>query len=188
MPNWTYNNILIKGEKKNLDKFMNDAIRNEDGNLSLSSWLPIPETFEKYDTTNHPDGKGLEVGKRLRSWEDDSPIVTEELIEEYKQATKEQKEQYGVVGWYDYNVKTFGCKWDSEVVLEKNTDTEIVLSAETPWSAPNNWLRTISKKYPELIFHLHADYEEGFWMDLEFTDGLEAEKGFGEIVFDDEEE
>lgn len=189
MPNWTYNTITIKGEKKNLDKFMNDAVKLENGELSLSSWIPTPETFLEYDTTNHPNGKGLKVGEKLYDGiGDQEEVITEELIEEYKQATKEQKEQYGVVGWYDYNVMTFGCKWDSEVVLEKSTDTEIVLSTETPWSAPYNWLRTISKKYPELVFHIHADYEEGFWMDLEFTDGLEAEKGYGEIVFDDEEE
>lgn len=190
MPNWTYNTITIKGEKKNLDKFMNDAVKLENGKLSLSSWIPTPETFLEYDTTNHPNGKGLKVGEKLYDGiGDQEEVITEELIEEFKQATKEQAEKYGVVGWYDYNVKTFGCKWDCEVVLEKNTNTELVLSVETPWSAPENWLQTLSKNYPELSFKLHAVYEEGFWEDIEYSKGLKAklDEGEEEYEVDDEE-
>lgn len=190
MPNWTYNRIVVKGEKENLDKFMNDAIRDENGNLSLSSWIPTPETFKKYDTTNHPDGEGLKVGEK---WWDgfgnhDDQLVTEELIEEFKKATAEQREKYGVVGWYDYNLHTFGCKWDSEVRVEAIADIQINLSADTPWSAPENWLRTISKKYPELTFHIHALYEEGFWEDFDFKEGRKAEIDSGEANWYDEEE
>ena len=190
MPNWTYNEIVVKGEKKNLDKFMSDAIRNGEGGLSLSSWLPIPETYRKYDTTNHPDGKGLKVGEK---WWDgfgghDDQIVTEELIEEFKKATAEQREKYGVVGWYDYNLATFGCKWDSEVEVESEGEEEIILTADTPWSAPEQWLRTISAKYPELTFNLYAQYEEGFWEEMDFHNGRKAEIDSGEANWYEEEE
>lgn len=197
MPNWTYNTIRVEGSKDSLTKFMTDGLANahkpekegDNPQLSLSSWIPTPETFLKYDTTNHPDGKGLKVGEK---WWDGlgshgDKVVTEELIEEFKQATKEQAEKYGVVGWYDYNVKTFGCKWDSEVRVENIGDTEINLSADTPWSAPEKWLRTISEKYPDLTFHLHADYEEGFWEDLDFNEGRKAEIDSGEYEFEEED-
>ena len=88
----------------------------------------MPETFKKYDTTNHPNGKGLRVGKKIDK-DDDSTIITKELIEEYKQATREQKELYGVVGWYDFNLQTFGCKWDCEVYVESEKDDEIRLAS-----------------------------------------------------------
>ena len=189
MPNWTYNRIAVKGEKKDLDKFMNDANRNEEGGFSLSSWLPIPETFKKYDTTNHPDGKGLKVGEKWWDGFGDhhNQLVTEELIEEFKRATAEQREQYGAVGWYDYNCKVFGCKWDCEVEVESKDDEEIVLTTETPWTAPEQWLRTISKNYPELTFSLFADYEEGFWEEMDFRNGLKAELGNGETEPETEE-
>ena len=189
MPNWTYNSIRVWGSKDSLTKFMNDAIRNEDGTLSLSSWIPTPETFRKYDTTNHPNGKGLKVGDKW--WDglgDHNQLITEELIEEFKQATEEQRSKYGVVGWYDYNVKTFGCKWDSEVCVEEITDNSIDLSTETPWSAPENWLRTLSKKYLYLKFHLYATYEEGFWEEVDYIGGLRAEIGSGEYNWEKEEE
>ena len=189
MPNWTFNTITIKGERKDLDKFMADGVREKDGGLYLSSWIPTPETFRKWDTTNHPNGEGLKVGDK---WYDglgdhDGQVVTEELIEEFKRATEEQREKYGVVGWYDYNVKTFGCKWDSEVNVELTTDEKITLYAETPWSAPERWLRTLSEKYPTLTFFLHAEYEEGYWEDMEFGEGLKAEKGSGDIDWEEEE-
>ena len=198
MPNWTYNTIRVEGSKDSLTKFMTDGLANahkpekegDNPQLSLSSWMPTPETFLKYDTTNHPNGKGLKVGDKW--WDGLGPhgdkVVTEELIEEFKQATKEQAEKYGVVGWYDYNVKTFGCKWDSEVRVENINDTEINLSADTPWSAPDKWLRTISEKYPELTFHLHALYEEGFWEDLDYKEGRKAEIDSGEYDWEEEEE
>jgi hypothetical protein len=197
MPNWTYNTIRVEGSKDSLNKFMTDGLANahkpekegDNPQLSLSSWIPTPETFLKYDTTNHPNGEGLKVGDKW--WDGLGPhgdkVVTEELIEEFKQATKEQAEKYGVVGWYDYNVKTFGCKWDSEVRVENINDTEINLSADTPWSAPDKWLRTISEKYPELTFHLHALYEEGFWEDLDYKEGRKAEIDSGEYDWEEDE-
>ena len=187
MPNWTFNTITITGNKDAIKKFKADAVKHKDGTLSLSSWIPTPETFIKYDTTNHPDGEGLNVGENwYDGLGDHGQTVTEELIEEFKQATKEQKEKYGVVGWYDYNVKTFGCKWDSKVNMENDVPWEIILTADTPWSAPNNWLRTLSKNYPELTFKLHAVYEEGFWEDAEYHEGLEAELGSGEYEFEED--
>lgn len=189
MPNWTYNRIAVKGEKKNLDKFMSDAIRSEGGDLYLSSWLPIPETYIKYDTTNHPDGNGLKVGENWYDGHGDhNQLVTEELIEEFKKATAEQRKKYGVVGWYDYNLKTFGCKWDSEVEVESEGEEEVILTADTPWSAPEQWLRTISAKYPELTFNLYAQYEEGFWEEMDFRNGRKAEIDSGEADWYDEEE
>lgn len=188
MPNWTYNTITVRGSKEDLNKMMNDAEKT-DGVLNLSSWFPVPETFKKYDTTNHPDGKGLKVGD---DWWDGlgshEGKVTEELIEEFKQATKEQREKYGVVGWYDYNCKMYGCKWNSELNIEEQYDEEIVLTADTPWSAPDNWLRRMSAKYPNLVFNNHAEYEEGFWEDVTYEAGEDYQEGSGEMSWDDEEE
>ena len=171
MPNWTNNAITVRGPKEVLDKMLADAKRNEQGNYAFSSWLPMPETYHKYDTTNHPNGEGLRVGEHV-NWDKDSPIVTEELIEEYKQATKEQKEKYGVVGWYDWNCANYGCKWDMEFEnLVRDSDTELTIYVETPWSAPANFLLTMSQRYPELVFTADSHYEEGEYEVLEFQNG-----------------
>ena len=190
MPNWTSNSINITGSKDAIKKFKADAIKHEGGILLLSSWMPIPETFLKYDTTNHPYGKGLKVGNK---WWDGlghhgDEIITEELIEEFKRATEEQKEKYGVIGWYDYNLKTFGCKWDCRVEISNESDEQIDLSTETPWYAPHNWLLTPSKNYPEISFYLNAYYEDGFWEETKYHDGAKAILASGEYNEDEEEE
>lgn len=189
MPNWVYNTITVKGNKEDIAKMMNDAVKGENGIMNLSSWFPVPETFIKYDTTNYPDGKGLKVGE---DWYDGlgphEGKVTEELIEEFKQATKEQREKYGVVGWYDYNVLMYGCKWNSELNIEEQYDEEIVFTAETPWGSPERWVKRMSEKYPELTFHLYAEYEDNWWEDKYYQAGEEACNGEGTLWDNEEDE
>lgn len=172
MPNWVFNTIKINGKNEDIEKYLSDASKHENGKLYLSSWIPIPETFKKYDTTNHPNGERLEIGKPIRFWEEDSPTVTQELIDEYKVATKEQMEQYGVVGWRDYNCMTYGCKWDSRLEVESQVDGELTLFCETPWSPPCNFFHTMSERYPELTFNMSFDSAEGgFYGEYLFENG-----------------
>ena len=197
MPNWTYNTIRVEGSKDSLTKFMTDGLANahkpekegDNPQLSLSSWIPTPETFKKYDTTNHPDGKGLKVGEKWWDGLGDhgDKVVTEELIEEFKRATEEQREKYGVVGWYDYYVKTFGCKWDCEVNVIRCNDDEIMLTTDTPWRAPEKWLIKLSERYKDLTFGLHSEYEDGFWWIGEYTNGQEHELESGEDKCEEED-
>ena len=190
MPNWTYNVITIQGSKSDIDKLMSDAVKKEDGRLYLSSWFPVPESFLKYDTTNHPNGEGLRVGAKLWTGLQEAntgEIVTEELIEEYKRATQEQKEKYGAVGWYDYNCKYFGCKWNCEVEIEEQNDDEIILRSETPWCSPDVFLLRFSKRYPTLHIYNHAFYEEGYWEDYSYQCGKATFEDKGEEIWDEEE-
>lgn len=172
MPNWTNNRILVKGPKEVLDRMLAEGTTNSDGDHHFGSWFPIPEIFIKYDTTNHPNGAYLEVGRPI-SWESGAPIATEELIEEFKKATAEQKEKYGVVGWYDWNVDNYGCKWDCEFTPNRLGDNILEISVDTPWSAPKPFLIKMSKRYPELEFDLYAHYEDCENEACSFMDGVE---------------
>lgn len=192
MPNWTFNKIRFRADAETIKKMMSDATPKEDGKLYFSSWIPTPETFLKYDTTNHPNGEGLKVGEKVWGWEEENdfnnPIVTEEIIEEFKKATEEQRKLYGVVGWYDYNVRTFGCKWDCDLIVEREIETEVEMSCETPWSAPYAFLLTMTIKYPELTICLYAEYEEGEWEEVYFEDGQMSVEATGTCDWCEEEE
>lgn len=185
MPNWTFNTITIKGESEALAKMLNDAVKDEDGNIKLSSWFPIPETFLKYDTTNHPNGARFAVGEEYWDGLGHKGIMTEELLNEYKQATKEQKERYGVVGWYDYNCKYLGCKWDCDVDIRTEEKDCIVLHTDTPWTAPTAFLYRMSKRYPTLTFRNDADYEDGNWEVVLYKDGNVEITDYGESEGDE---
>lgn len=178
MPNWTTNNIQIRGTKESLDKFINDGQKRFDDEgkeyYCFGSWIPRPETYDKYDTTNYPYGERLVVGNRV-GWDKDSPVVTEELIEEYKQASKEQMEKYGAIGWYDWNKLNYGCKWDSDFDLKRESDTLLTFECDTPWCAPEAFLLTISQRYPDLEIELYAHYEDGFNDHIIYNDGCGQE-------------
>lgn len=202
MPNWTFNTITIRGSREELDRLYNDGMNNRkpdykgEMRLFLSSWIPTPQTFLEYDTTNYPNGEHMKIGEEFRPGlqgaKYEGEIITAEMIEDYKRATKEQKDKYGVVGWYDYNLRTFGCKWDSDIyemskVNEDGIEYAIEITCDTPWTAPEMFLLTLSKKY-EVVIELRAEYEDGYWLETEYEDGGVSYSEEGEMEYEDEEE
>jgi hypothetical protein len=74
----------------------------------------------------------------------------EKYVRGYKRAKAYQQKNYGVVGWYDWNVKNYGCKWDEKFEnweLKRERDDSIVLSAqmETPWAVPMAFIEYINQ-------------------------------------------
>lgn len=62
--------------------------------------------------------------------------------------------------WYKWRYDNWGCKWDASNVSYKfinNNKCEYTFS--TPWNYPYIWLKTVSKKYPELIFNIKYEDE-----------------------------
>lgn len=158
MPNHIANRVIIDGSLDDIKKIMN-FVRSEESPFDFNKIVPMPETFKKYDTTNHPNGRGLEVGEKVNPWDADSPIVTEELIDEYTRATKEQAEVYGCVGWYDWSYSNWGTKWNcyDVVVLDDGA-----FEFNTAWCAPLPVIQALSEIFPEVIINLDwADEDAG---------------------------
>ena len=162
MPNWVKNTICIKGDEAQILSFINMGLvgsklaaatdvaegfdrlvtngcnktskMSKNGNvrvvynkgLTMRSFFPMPTTFLLYDTTNYAN--------------------------KYPKAAKYQKDKYGVVGWYDYNLKTLGCKWDAELenpslsVAKVSKKYVVSFEVETPWSYPQLWMEQIESK------------------------------------------
>ena len=176
MPNWSYNHIVLQGDIEAVYKFVKIGLENsgltpsgileDDFNLlvnegktkfldykekkivmekylSARTFLPMPDTFLLYDTTNYPNHYPVEV-------------------------VKEQQEKYGVIGWYDYNCKTLGTKWNFD--LNENNDIElykckdkyrICFYCQTAWSVPAAWMSAVKDMVPELEV-MGAFKEEGY--------------------------
>lgn len=105
--------------------------------FTARTFLPMPETFLLYDTTNHP--------------------------EQYPEAAKEQQERYGVVGWYDYNIQTLGVKWNFDLTEADLQPFETMgdcwlfsFDTETAWDYPDQWLIKIKEMVPELDVSIQA--------------------------------
>lgn len=166
MPNWCNNTLTIKGktekvheflkigmnveelptEAKELQSLISDRFSEDYGKtdeerlllVSLDCFNPMPEIFKEGDTTNYPD--------------------------KFPKLVKQQKEQYGCVGWYDWGCKYRGTKWDAGLNLnyynEDEQEAELSVYFDTAWSPPVEWLHTIQEKFPELNFRLEY-YEDG---------------------------
>lgn len=65
--------------------------------------------------------------------------------------TDDRPENYDSGGWYDYNVKKFGTKWDFKLIRDGGDyeihDERITLSVLTAWSPPQQFLITLCEKY-----------------------------------------
>lgn len=157
MPNYVANIVTIVGSDEQIQKVV-ESIKSEYGVFDFNKIVPMPETFEKYDTTNHANGVQLRIGSPV-GFEDDR-IVTEELIEEFKRATKEQAEKYGVVGWYDWRHKFWGTKWNARDAQYEGDGRFIF---DTAWSAPIPVLVALSRRFPDVTIHVaYADEDYGY--------------------------
>lgn len=185
MPNWVENKVIISGTKNNMlnlfskvlgkkasyaswEDYLNiDTYTNANAKkITMRSWLPMPKTFKEWDTTNNM--------KRFEWFAEGKNLSQEELHKEYekyvrgyKRACQYQREKYGVVGWYDYNCLTLGCKWDAELthlsILEETKDTIIIaFTLETAWSMPIPFLKHLTTFGVNVMTH---SIEEGDFFD-----------------------
>ena len=116
--------------------------------LSARTFLPMPDTFLMYDTTNYANAFPIDV-------------------------VKEQKEKYGAVGWYDYNCLTLGTKWNfgldnhgEEVTLEEVAPNvwRFRFYCETAWSMPLAWCGAMKKQFPDLMVAIVAQEESSAYL------------------------
>lgn len=196
MPNWVSNTVTIKGTKKEMFNFfkkVNPKVKQVENwndyvislnslKLTMRSWLPMPKTFVDWDTTNHMMSFDWYCMEDLKKLKKKYKTTTSrgylnamatlqakylEYVKGYKAAKRYQKQKYGVVGWYDYNCLTLGCKWNAQiedfrVVAEEENVITIKCSMETPWSAPIPFLERMAKQF-DLQFIIRSDEEGGFF-------------------------
>lgn len=73
----------------------------------------------------------------------------------------------------------WGCKWDaSNPVYDRLSPAKLEYRFTTPWDAPMNWLREVSKKYPEIQFTIWYECEG-----LTFIGKQTVNNGISKLVF-----
>ena len=147
MPNWCKNNLrIIDNGEKVLEVL--EFLKDDKGNMTFSKIAPMPEELKN---TASP--------------------AREDTIEQ-KCLNEELKRKYGADNWYDWSIKNWGCKWDaSESAFYKNGKYWIV-TFQTPWGPPTEFLRTLSKKFKKMSF------------ELQFADEGAGQFPLGESVFE----
>jgi len=160
MPNWVKNTVALKGTKQQMTKLFSQVadvktwedVENKIDNfkLTMRSFLPMPQTFLDWDTTNDME-KFEWFCKGKNQPEEELRQEYENYVRGYKAACEHQQKMYGCVGWYEYNRKTLGCKWNANLEnitiadkLEKDDIVIVYFSVETAWSIPIPFLQYLA--------------------------------------------
>lgn len=185
MANFVSNTLIVKGTKKQVNYFLSkggfheindfnnaDEVSRVFEDASLSSWLPMPQTFKDYDTTNPMMSEDTWNNNEMRrlhggEFQYKEHNTYEEYVRGYKEAAAEQKTYYGVVGWYSYNIKTLGTKWDApmeintEETFEDEDNVTLYFDFDTAWSMPMAWFEFLCRKFYDLRFFIYGSEESG---------------------------
>lgn len=142
MPNWCTNLLTIYGDKKEIQRFLNDPF------LDFNRIAPMPEEL-------------LEII---------SPVSS--VDEENKKKSDKAIDKYGFPSWYEWRIKNWGTKWDvgkfnedgefvsydDNVYVKEIEDNFIRVSFDTAWGPSLPITEKLSIIFPDLLFY-HA-YEE----------------------------
>jgi hypothetical protein len=182
MPNWVFNNLSISGKEEDLKKFMEKA-----GKPYM--------TYHKGVRTQNEDGTWSYDADKINEQLNESPIsfmnfATPEDIDAYFGASDYKPEGYDKLsmderlaiamkhssdGWYDWNVRNWGTKWDACNPSLNSDDPScgsISYSFDTAWSPAEGAYRAMVEQHPELEFEFHCEEEQGWGV---VYDGLEGE-------------
>ncbi len=173
MPNWSYNNIRISGEKSEMDKFYELAIKpniNGQPTFRFSNIFPMPEKIKNTISPSQSAKGRLYVNEHLSEIRDKkindvfgekSDVVLIPCENNTDEKCKALQKEFGCDNWYDWNVANYGTKWDVEVHDDSYHISEEVFNAnfDTAWSPPGIFLDKLQRKFQNLDVRLTYDLE-----------------------------
>lgn len=174
MPNWVYNSMNVSGSKEDLIAFRDkakkprpDGMNSEDGTLTYTDGDQSPLSFWNF---KEPEDKALYFG------------ASDYKPEGYEAWTLEERMAHSMKftsnGWYDWNVREWGTKWDAgSVDLVDGTDDKgahLHYSFETAWSIPEPVFTAIVEQHPTLTFDFSSEEEQGWGAEFTSSDGDEV--------------
>lgn len=172
MPNWVYNGLTIEGNPESVTKLIEQMNQ------------PFARVHENWDMETQKMGKKqyLYSNPVFAFWN----IVKPTDLEAYdKQFNHDPSKPIDFSGdnWYDWNVRNWGTKWDVAISNEDkypdtnmeqadNGENKVVhYNFNTAWSPAVPAISKLSEQYPELLFTLSYEEEQGWGGECEFLRG-----------------
>lgn len=161
MPNWVKNHVLIMDRQA-----IKDCIKTE--HRQGKGWEEDVEFFDFNEIIPMPE----ELKDKTRtypSWE-----------AEEKQ-DKELVAKYGADNWYDWSVKNWGTKWNTDSVRKVSPQ---VVEFDTAWATPEPLIKALSEKYHTTVSVCYADEDLGSNCgEYEYKDGEKVLDEVGDYDF-----
>jgi hypothetical protein len=161
MPNWVYCTFEVSGDKSELLSLK----ENIKDNQIFYSLLPTPQEL-------------VETPAKFHS------------VDDYSDREKLNMEMYGAINWYSWNILNWGTKWgDVDTELISTSETHLKYETSFAWSLPFCGIETISRQYPNLIFHFENVWETSgaFEGEITWQNGIIIDDQIKEGSFEDME-
>ena len=173
MPNWVFTSMSVSGKEEDLRKFMEKAGKpyttyhkgvrkqNEDGTWSYDE-----------DAIDERVHDGVISFMNFASPTDLDSYYADahgKKPEGYDEMTMEERMAHAMKfdgdGWYDWNVRNWGTKWDAcnpEMTNDDPTSGSIGYRFDTAWSPAEGAFQAMVSQHPELEFEFHNEEEQGW--------------------------
>lgn len=186
MPNWVYNVVNVNGKREDLDAFIEKASRQHETLWLTDKWkrnedgtnTEVPESERKIE-------RELSGESPLSFWNFVCP-TDEELPYYFGHKTKPEDEDdpdatadermakaltFSGSGWYDWNVRNWGVKWDAGDVELEDFGSYLTYRFQTPWGIAEPAFEAMVKQHPELDFDFDCEEEQGWGAEFTSSDG-----------------
>jgi len=171
MPNWVNNEITVEqGDAKSFFEFM----KSKDSPFDFNNLIPMPEALKDTCSPSRPVPDS-EIEEAVKKWKQEKEKHEKNKSTEFlfnkPISVSESKgliEKYGHDNWYDWSVNNWGTKWNAGYpqMIEDTT-----ISFKTAWSPPEEIYHAIAKKFPDMVFGVTWEEEQGFGADCGIEEG-----------------
>lgn len=188
MPNHIRNILVFDADKEKIQQILNDIKNDEEGigSIDFNKLIPMPKSLNVECGSNTDKGLKLFLDMRKEAlntvdmikYAQDSKDFIQALkskvlfMKKYNSMSDEDKklfelggtvfeniQNYGVPTWYEWSIANWDTKWNA---YGYSYDKGKTLFFHTAWSAPDNIIKTLSEKYPDIhIGHMWADEDMG---------------------------
>jgi len=158
MPNWVMNELTCTFQTQEEYNVFKEKVNLEG---LFNSFIPMPEVL---DGTQSPN---INVEKLILEYNQETKSASMGLTEIInsnhprfsdlaKNALKNQQAfiETGYHDWYTWNIDNWGVKWDAVRPTAKYDLLTITLSFDSPWGCPEQFVRELSKLYPNATFEM----------------------------------
>jgi len=188
MPNWVSNWVGVSGTEADITAFVEKAKKPYTSKHKGKGYNdPVTKEW-KYDA----DVEYEQVNEdKLMFWNFIEPEDKEAYFadahgkkpEGYEGWSTEDKMAHDLKftgnGWYDWNVREWGTKWDAssvdggEIIADGKGNASTSYSFETAWSIPEPVFVAMVAQHPELSFDFECEEEQGWGAKFTSSEGEE---------------
>jgi hypothetical protein len=178
MPNWVSQVVTITGSAEDVAKVMEQVSQP-----FTNKWVDkeYNQETQKWDIINLKEKVEVPV---FSFWNIVKPA--DELLDTYYGLVSDKPDTEGLSvsdkitlemevsnGWYSWNCRNWGSKWDAcDVDVLYKEPTTVAYNYNTAWSPSLPAIEQLSLQHPELTIHIEYEEEQGWGGEVAFLNGL----------------